>query len=109
MFVEIPFLTRICPTSEKFDGFVRRFDQNWPRAAMYLGLSAIQFCSLIFRTTSLIAAAVVLLLTSACYGMGCRFSGLQRFILTDALGIAGMRGQEFQSSSTLGGHGTKLI
>lgn len=37
IFVEIPLLTRICPTSEKFDTFVRRFNENWPRAGMYVG------------------------------------------------------------------------
>jgi hypothetical protein len=37
IFVEVPLLMRICPTSEKFDGFVRRFNENWPRAGMYAG------------------------------------------------------------------------
>ena len=84
IFVEIPLLTRICPTSEKFDTFVRRFNENWPRAGMYVGylrtslffpwlltfsLSAIQFCSIIFGRSSLIAAAVILFLTGACYGI----------------------------------------
>jgi len=32
-------------------------------------LSAVQFCSIIFGTSSLIAAAVILLLTGACYGI----------------------------------------
>lgn len=40
IFVEIPLLMRICPTSEKFDGFVRRFNENWPRAGMYVGYHA---------------------------------------------------------------------
>jgi len=34
----------------------------------YNRLSAVQFCSIIFGSSSLIAAAVVLLLTGACYG-----------------------------------------
>jgi len=87
IFVEVPLLMRICPTSDKFDGFVRRFNENWPRAGMYVGLSAVQFCSIIFGSSSLIAAAVILLLTGACYG------------------IAALKGQEFTSSSTLGGQG----
>jgi hypothetical protein len=37
IFVEIPLLMRVCPTSEKFDVFVRRFNENWPRAGMYVG------------------------------------------------------------------------
>jgi len=87
IFVEIPLLLRICPTSEKFDTFVRRFNENWPRAGMYIALSAVQFCSIIFGASSLIAAAVVLFLTGACYS------------------FAALRGQEFTSSSTLGGQG----
>lgn len=31
-------------------------------------LSAVQFCSIIFGSSSLIAAAVILFLTGACYG-----------------------------------------
>jgi Uncharacterized conserved protein CG6151-P len=87
IFVEIPLLMRVCPTSEKFDGFVRRFNENWPRAGMYIvypplslllsfvwesnpgSLSAVQFCSIIIGASSLIAAAVVLLLTGSCYGI----------------------------------------
>ena len=37
IFVEVPLLLRICPTSEKFDTLVRRFNENWPRAGMYVG------------------------------------------------------------------------
>ena len=37
IFVEVPLLMRICPTSEKFDSLVRRFNENWPRAGMYVG------------------------------------------------------------------------
>lgn len=50
-------------------------------------MAAIQYCSLIFATTSLIAVAVFLTLTSACYG------------------LAALRGQEFTGSATLGGTG----
>jgi Uncharacterized conserved protein CG6151-P len=84
IFVEIPLLLRVCPTSEKFDVFVRRFNENWPRAGMYIGyetlpllarqvnhgsLAAVQFCSIIINPSSLIAAAVILLLTGSCYGI----------------------------------------
>jgi hypothetical protein len=61
-------------------------------------LSAVQFCSIIFGTSSLIAAAVILLLTGACYGTFW-------FLLELIIGIAALRGQEFTSSSTLGGQG----
>ena len=87
IFVEVPLLLRICPTSEKFDTFVRRFNQNLPRALMYLAMSVIQFCSIIFRSTSLIAAAVFLLLAALCYG------------------IAALKKQEFTGSKALGGQG----
>jgi len=40
----------------------------------YGRLSAVQFCSIIFGSSSLIAAAVVLLLTGACYGTSPLFS-----------------------------------
>ncbi|KJY02236.1 golgi apparatus membrane protein tvp18 [Zymoseptoria brevis] len=87
IFIEIPLLLRICPTSPKFDSFIRRFETNYMRAAIYLIMSIIQWLSLIAMTTSLIAVAVVLLIASLFYA------------------LAGFKGQEFQSSKTLGGQG----
>jgi len=87
LFIEVPFLLRICPTSGKFDDFVRKFSTNYMRAAVYGTMSVVQWLSLIIIPTSLIAAAVVLLITGAFYG------------------IAAFRKDEFMSSKTLGGQG----
>ncbi|KAI9670811.1 MAG: Golgi apparatus membrane protein tvp18 [Trizodia sp. TS-e1964] len=87
IFIEIPLLLRICPTSSAFDAFIRRFTTNYMRAAIYFVMSAIQFVSIIAMPTSLIAAAVLLLLASLCYL------------------LAGVKGQGFVGSKTLGGHG----
>ncbi|KAI9661065.1 MAG: Golgi apparatus membrane protein tvp18 [Bathelium mastoideum] len=89
LFLEIPLLLRICPTSEKFDAFIRRFETNFMRAAIYGVMSIVQWLSLIVhpRPTSLIAAAVVLMITALFYA------------------LAGVKGQGFVGSKTLGGHG----
>ncbi|KAF2236796.1 Golgi apparatus membrane protein TVP18 [Viridothelium virens] len=89
LFLEIPLLLRICPTSEKFDTFIRRFETNYTRAGIYGIMSLIQWLSLLVkpRPTSLIAAAVFLLITALFYA------------------LAGVRGQGFVGSKTLGGHG----
>ncbi|KAF2167130.1 hypothetical protein M409DRAFT_22562 [Zasmidium cellare ATCC 36951] len=87
LFIEIPLLLRICPTSPKFDAFIRRFETNYMRAAIYGVMSLIQWLSIIAKVTSLIAAAVVLLFAGLFYA------------------LAGIKGQEFQSSKTLGGQG----
>jgi len=87
LFVEIPLLLRICPTSPKFDAFIRRFETNYFRAAMYLIMSIVQWLSLIAATTSLIAAAVFLLIAAVFYA------------------FAGIRGHDFVNSKTLGGQG----
>ncbi|KAA8646176.1 hypothetical protein EYZ11_004781 [Aspergillus tanneri] len=87
IFVEVPFLLRICPTSEKFDNFVRRFTTNWMRAAMYTILSVVQWLSLLVRATSLIAAAVFLIIAAIFYA------------------LAGLKSQDFVGSKTLGGQG----
>ncbi|EMF11601.1 Golgi apparatus membrane protein TVP18 [Sphaerulina musiva SO2202] len=87
LFIEVPLLLRICPTSPKFDTFIRRFATNYMRAAIYAVMSLIQWLSIIAKATSLIAAAIVLLLAAIFYA------------------LAGFRGQEFQSSKTLGGQG----
>ncbi|OQO10545.1 Golgi apparatus membrane protein TVP18 [Cryoendolithus antarcticus] len=87
IFIEIPLLLRICPTSGGFDAFIRRFETNYMRAAIYGVMSLIQWLSLIRYATSLIAAAVFLLIAAVCYA------------------LAGFKGQAFQSSKTLGGQG----
>ncbi|KAJ5721751.1 Golgi apparatus membrane protein tvp18 [Penicillium malachiteum] len=85
LFIEVPWLLRICPTSGAFDGFIRRFTTNWMRAAMYTALSAIQWASLCTGASSLIAAAVVLIIAALFYA------------------LAGLKKQDFVSSKTLGG------
>ncbi|KAH7139470.1 hypothetical protein B0J11DRAFT_44726 [Dendryphion nanum] len=87
IFIEIPLLLRICPTSPSFDAFIRRFETNYMRAAIYGVMSVIQWISISVKVTSLIAAAVVLLF-AACFYL-----------------LAGIKGQAFQGSKTLGGHG----
>ncbi|KAI4228777.1 MAG: hypothetical protein L6R36_001377 [Xanthoria steineri] len=88
IFVEVPLLLRICPTSEKFDVFIRRFTTNYMRAGMYGVMSLIQWLTLVTnQTTSLLAAAVFLFLAGVCYL------------------IAGLKGQGFVGSKTLGGQG----
>ena len=57
------------------------------RAAIYLVLSLIQWLSLIAASTSLVACAVVLLVAAVFYA------------------LAGVRGQAFVNSKTLGGQG----
>jgi hypothetical protein len=87
IFIEIPLLLRVCPTSQHFDSFIRRFETNYMRAAIYLVMSIVQFLSIIRYATSLIAAAVVLLIAAAFYA------------------LAGLKKQEFAASKTLGGQG----
>ncbi|KAJ5155597.1 hypothetical protein N7492_008400 [Penicillium capsulatum] len=87
LFIEVPFLLRICPTSGKFDDFIRRFTTVWMRALVYTILSAIQWASLCAGASSLIAAAVFLIIAAVFYA------------------LAGLRHQEFISSKTLGGQG----
>lgn len=87
IFIEVPFLLRICPTSEKFDTFIRRFTTNYMRAAVYLAMSAIQWVSLVTGASTLIVAAVFLLIASVFYA------------------FAGLKGHDFSGSKILGGQG----
>ncbi|CEJ91696.1 Putative Golgi apparatus membrane protein TVP18 [[Torrubiella] hemipterigena] len=87
LFIEVPLLLRICPTSSGFDGFVRKISSNYLRAAAYGVMGALQIISRVAGSSSLIAAGVFLLLTAICYL------------------IAGVRGQDFVGSKTLGGAG----
>ena len=87
VFIEIPLLLRICPTSSKFDALVRRVTTNYIRAGVYLAMAIVQWLSIIVAPTSLIAAAVVLTIAAAFYA------------------LAGIKGQGFVGSKTLGGQG----
>ncbi|KAH9885538.1 Golgi apparatus membrane protein TVP18 [Xylariomycetidae sp. FL2044] len=87
LFVEIPLLLRICPTSASFDAMIRKVSTNYMRAAAYGVMAIVQWLSIIVATSSLIAAAVILSLTGVCYA------------------LAGLKGQAFVGSKTLGGQG----
>jgi hypothetical protein len=87
IFIEIPLLLRICPTSSKFDTFIRKFSSNYMRAAIYFVMSAVQWISIWPQPTSLIVAAVFLMIAAIFYA------------------LAGFKGQAFQGSKTLGGQG----
>lgn len=78
---------RICPTSSTFDSFMRRFTTNYMRAAIYLAMGMVQWLSLIEEPSSLLAAAIMLTLAAIFYA------------------LAGVKGQGFVGSKTLGGQG----
>ncbi|KAI2610291.1 Golgi apparatus membrane protein TVP18 [Hypoxylon fragiforme] len=87
LFIEVPLLLRICPTSASFDAAIRRVSTNYMRAATYGVMAVIQWISIAVAVSSLIAAAVVLTFTALCYA------------------FAGIKGQAFVGSKTLGGAG----
>ncbi|KAL2021264.1 hypothetical protein VTK56DRAFT_7343 [Thermocarpiscus australiensis] len=87
LFVEVPLLLRICPTSSTFDNAIRKISTNYMRAAAYAVMGIVQWLSIIARPTSLIAAAILLTATALCYL------------------LAGIKGQAFVGSKTLGGAG----
>ena len=66
---------------------MRRFATNYMRAAIYFAMGLIQWLSIIADATSLIAAAIMLTLAAAFYA------------------LAGVKGQGFVGSKTLGGQG----
>lgn len=87
IFIEIPLLLRICPTSPKFDAFIRKVETNYMRAGFYAVLGAVQWISIWPQATSLIVCAIFLTLAAVFYA------------------LAGVKGQAFQGSKTLGGQG----
>ncbi|KAI8960459.1 Golgi apparatus membrane protein TVP18 [Daldinia sp. FL1419] len=87
LFIEVPLLLRICPTSAAFDAAIRKVSTNYMRAATYGVMAVVQWISIVIAATSLIAAAIVLTFTALCYA------------------LAGLKGQAFVGSKTLGGAG----
>ena len=66
---------------------MRRFTTNYMRAGIYLVMALIQWLSLIKDVTSLLAAAILLTIAASFYA------------------LAGVKGQGFVGSKTLGGQG----
>lgn len=83
LFIEIPFLLKICPLSNNFIEFVKRFETNGSRCIFYFIMAAIQFCSLALKVTSLLALGITLSISSASYG------------------VAMVKKQEFQNTSII--------
>ncbi|KAJ3360579.1 hypothetical protein AMAG_16063 [Allomyces macrogynus ATCC 38327] len=84
--LEIPIFQRCCPTGPRVQAFVKYFEGNYLRAALYLGFSIVMWLSLRESSTSvlLILAAVSTLFSSFCYA------------------VAGLKHQERQNSSLTG-------
>ena len=88
LFIEVPLLLRICPTSSTFDAAIRRVSTNYMRASAYATMGIIQWLSLATKqATPLIAVAVLMTICALCYL------------------AAGIKGQAFVGSKTLGGAG----
>jgi hypothetical protein len=66
---------------------MRRFTTNYMRAGIYLSMALVQWLSLIHSVTSLLAAAILLTIAASFYA------------------LAGVKGQGFVGSKTLGGQG----
>ncbi|KAK3402236.1 hypothetical protein B0T20DRAFT_134947 [Sordaria brevicollis] len=87
LFIEVPLLLRICPTSSTFDNAIRKISTNYMRAAAYGVMAVVVFLSCISHATSLIVPGIFLSLTGLCYV------------------LAAVKGQAFVGSKTLGGAG----
>jgi hypothetical protein len=74
----LPRLWRqICPTSQKFDVFVRTFENHWIRTGGYIGFSIVMWISLKVSFTMLLAPAITLLIAGVCYGSYLALGGLR--------------------------------
>lgn len=69
LFLEVPFLLRICPLSNNFIEFVSRFETNGWRTIFYIANAILQWASLALKTTSLIAVAIGLSISATSYGV----------------------------------------
>lgn len=69
LFIEVPFLLKICPLSDNFIGFIKRFETNGKRTLFYTAMAIIQWCSLALMTTSLIVVAIGLTISAASYAV----------------------------------------
>ena len=83
LFVEVPFLLKICPLSDNFISFIKNFETNVWRCIFFSAMALVQWCSLALKVTSLIVVAIGLTISAAFYA------------------IAMFKHQEFQHSSNV--------
>lgn len=69
LFLEMPFLLKICPLSGPFINFINKFDENLPRCGFYLLMGVIQWLSLLNGASSLLVVAILFTISSGCYGL----------------------------------------
>lgn len=87
LFLEVGFLLRVCPITDRFATFIKFFHANLPRAGFYILLAAIQWGGLGVKVTLLLIPAIMMTVTSLCYL------------------LAYITKQDFIKSATLGGEG----
>ncbi|EDO14905.1 hypothetical protein Kpol_348p9 [Vanderwaltozyma polyspora DSM 70294] len=69
LFVEVPFLLKICPLSENFINFIKNFETNGYRCIFYTLMAIVQWCSLALMVTSLIVVAICLTISAIFYAI----------------------------------------
>ncbi|KAJ4293898.1 Golgi apparatus membrane protein tvp18 [Collariella sp. IMI 366227] len=52
LFIEVPLLLRICPTSAGFDNFIRKITTNYMRAGAYAVMAIVQWLSILATASS---------------------------------------------------------
>jgi len=87
IFVEIPFCMKICPTSPKFDAFIKIFENNYIRTVGYLLFSIVIFVFVKKSSAFYVLPGLSLIITGICYG------------------IAALKHQNHASSAITGGSG----
>ncbi|CCH62164.1 hypothetical protein TBLA_0G02240 [Henningerozyma blattae CBS 6284] len=69
LFVEVPFLLKICPLSDNFIAFIKHFQTNGFRCIFYIAMATVQWCSIILKATSLIVVAIGLTISAISYAV----------------------------------------
>ncbi|KAG9296407.1 hypothetical protein G9A89_014999 [Geosiphon pyriformis] len=101
VFVEVPILTKVCPTSPTFDQFVKKFENNNIRATGYIVFSTIMWISLVVSTTSLIVPAITLFFAGLFYGIASvKHQQHAASVLTGGGGVDGDKGYTLGSSNS---------
>ncbi|CAG61317.1 uncharacterized protein GVI51_K02849 [Nakaseomyces glabratus] len=83
LFIEIPFLLKICPLSDRFIEFIKRFETNGYRCIFYTLMAIVQYCSLAVMTTSLLVLGITLTISAVSYGIA--FTKHQEFANTNII------------------------
>lgn len=68
LIIEVAFFQKCCPTSDNFNNFISKFENNFYRSGLYTAMAIIMWFSTSVEGSTIVVGAIFMTLSAACYG-----------------------------------------